>query len=169
MLSDPVARRPFQFGLRALFALMFVAGVVYGCDAFVRKSLLGFDEHGPIVDRSKWSPPLQELLADAKASSISIEPVEVFLAHGFYVDWYYIWRMNASSGLISHLTHKWGLAPATTADIAQLWRDMPNSWATQNPKSQRRYYAAHRRQSDNFIVMVDDTANLVYVWYWFDF
>jgi len=169
MLRDSVVKRPFQFGLRAMLALVAVAGVVYGCIAYVQKTLSGLDAHGPIVDRSEWSPPLKVLLSDAQSAGIAIEPVDVYLAHGFYVDFYYVWRMNASTGLVSHLTHKWGLGQASAPDIAQFWRDMPECWATPNSSSQRRYYAAHRQKSDNFIVMVNDTTQLVYVWYWFNF
>ncbi len=78
-------------------------------------------------------------------------------------------RLSASPELISLMSKRWGLGPATAGDIARFWQDMPPEWPTANTTSSKRYLAACHPDADNFIVMIDDTAGLVYVWYWFDF
>jgi hypothetical protein len=77
--------------------------------------------------------------------------------------------MSASPELIALMTQRWGLGPATAGDIDRFWRDMPPEWPTANNASSQRYLAAYHSDADNFIVMIDDSTGLVYVWYWFDF
>jgi hypothetical protein len=164
-------RHPFQFRLRTLF-LLIAAGSLILCllvAAFNGVFRILEDPHGPVKDRTKWSWALKELLADAAESQIEFEPVQVYLSQASFFDCYYVWQLSGSPELLALMAQRWGLGPATASDKAQLWRDMPASWATPNATSSRRYLAVHVQDGDNLIVMIDDTSGSVYVWYWFDF
>jgi hypothetical protein len=164
-------RRPFQFSLRSMLVLMAGIAIIVALSVAACRKISEFSRgrHGPVKDRTEWDRPLQELLADAAGAEIQVEPVSVYLSHGGFWDYYYVWRMSASPELIALMTQRWGLGPATAGDIARFWQDMPPEWPTANTTSPKRYLAAYHPDADNFIVMIDDTAGLVYVWYWFDF
>jgi hypothetical protein len=168
MENLPIVQKPFQFRLRTLFLLVAVVGVISGCFAYVQLEVQRAYERRFIADRDEWLEPLKELLAEAAAEHIDVEPVEYFHPTTTW-DPSFVARMKASDELLALVTQKWRLGPAAAYDVERLWRDIPPEWAKPDLSAQRVYYAMHISKADNFIVMVDESAGLLYAWFWFDF
>jgi hypothetical protein len=161
-------QRPFQFKLRSMLILTAMMAAVFGLVASCRNHLPK-DPRGPVEDRAEWPISLSQFLADASAAGIDPEPVHVYLARVDWTERYYCWQMPSSPALLALMKQRWPLVPATSNDTTTFWRDMPAAWATRNTTNARSYLAWRRHPSDNLIVMIDGTANVVYVWYWFNF
>jgi hypothetical protein len=169
MATNRTLQRPFQFRLRTLLILTAVVGAFFWLVASVRIEIAKNDPRGPVLDRSEWPISLNQFLEDASAAGVNPEPVSVYLARVDWTEHYYCWQMHNSPELLALMTQRWSLAPANASGIAILWRDMPTAWASQRTPDPRRYLARLGGRSDNLVVMIDDSTDIVYVWYWFNF
>ena len=155
---------PFQFKLRTLLVITAIVALFFGIRRYLPKNPCG-----PVENRAEWPRSLQEFTADAANANIKLDPVRVYLSRVDWIEKYYCLQMSASPELIVLMMQRWPLRPANKNDLATFWRDMPAAWVTPNGTSARRYLASRGHKDDNIVVMIDDSTNLVYIWYWWNF
>ena len=144
--------------------------------AFFEAVLVG--ETGPVSSPDQWPKPLKDLLAEAKRANLEIVSVQVHcLCQGF--DPEYVWRMEATPGLLEHIKQKWELSQVNepgqvirTGQSRISGKQAPLWWSPMKCKNCEFYVCKRtleREKSDRFQVALDRDGQVIFVHYWFNF
>jgi hypothetical protein len=134
-------------------------------------------ETGPVETRDKWPDPLKKLVDDRQG--IAIDTIKVYhLCQGF--DPEYVFRIDAPIDLLDHVVEKWELSQVPSPRLASVFKGRsqlsgvatPEWWKpSSNPDT--KYFVCPRtlagEKSDRFQVAYSETAEVLYVHYWFNF
>jgi hypothetical protein len=172
MSSAGHEQSPPQFTLRWLLAVTAIVAMLMGGIAFVRRAYLESVRPRPGVmeNPSEWPRSIQELVADARAADIAVDPVRVYCWDTRYtLDADYLVQMPDSPALMNVMAKRWPLTAANKWEENRLWKCMPPGWATPGSQPGRSYSAYWGHKSDNVVVMVDGSTGLVYLCYYWNF
>lgn len=121
-----------------------------------------------VEDRTEWPKPLRELLDEAVSAQIDAEPVKVFRLVDFTEEFFY-WQMKSSPELIALMINDWKLKPGTKREIEAFWSQWPPELEKRSYESRQKFLGNYQRESDNFIVVVDEASSVIYGYYYFNF
>lgn len=161
--NTPGRRRPFQFGLKAMFVVTALIASCCGLVSLVTRSL---DRTGPVTSQADWPHELRELLTVAEESKIPIESVQAYCAD---LSWHRtdFFKVTASPELLELMTRRWSLTSAGPQEVDFFWDGMPARWGpgARPPNAQYLVSPGFILDGPNYVVMVESQAEFLYVRY----
>ena len=134
-------------------------------------------ETGPVETRDKWPDPIKKLAEDRQ--DIAFDTIKVYqLCQGF--DPEYVLRIDAPIELLDYVVEKWELTQVPSPRLPSVFNGRSQISGVSTPEWWKpsqipdiRYYVCPRtlagEKGDRFQVAYSETANVLYLHYWFNF
>ena len=173
-----------QFTLRTLLLLTTVIAAVLGsCIGWCRSQRSQYQAYlarmtGPVISRDDWPLPLKEVLEVPEGVELDESAIQVYcLNRGF--DPEFVWRMDATPGLLEHLKQQWRLTQVAGPGSVMIQRKSRFSgiatpvWWSPKDDGDTMFFVnpneLEREKSDRLQVAYDAKQQAIFVWYWFNF
>ncbi len=133
---------------------------------------------GPVLLRSDWPRPLNDLLDDPDEVEINKLTIRIHCLCGGVWDSEFVWRMDIVPGLLELIEKRWQLAPVSGSDWGVLegynttmTRERTPAWWTPRDDGQTSFYSSPEvhEMMNHFRVAVDEKQSTIWVHYRYRF
>ncbi len=157
-----------QFTLRAVLIAVLVISIVCVATIAIVRIVRGPYPQGPIVDRTRWPPALQDLVEDADHLKSPIKNLQVYRIRSYAE---HLWCMDGSSELIALIIDRWQLIPGGTNEMGVFNESVPLVLFPKNENTSIKIYASRSlaEKGDSFIVLYDSDNRKIYTYNYFNF
>ncbi|QDU54126.1 hypothetical protein [Aeoliella mucimassa] len=159
--------------MRTLLLLTVIVAVPLACYVLWLRRMEQFFEavfegnSGEVMSSEDWPLALKQFDEAANQAGVVIDDLQVYcMANGLSIA--YVWRMRATSGLQEFMTEEYGLSDYTPPE-SHRFRAQPRlpDWWDPQEHSGTHYYAANLGEiGRQYVVLVDETNEVIYVYFY---